>query len=169
MHMKRSTLTLIPTLAKIRDNHAMVTERRWSPFSNGKSFPAARTSLPLCVFAIVEPNAINHVDEDWQQRVESHFAQCRRTDPPADDAIIGGHVVANAPTGIYLDVGCGIPAFLEIIYVPDDGDDGVPRWTKPHDSKLTVMVSHSTNDTISVHQMDYEKWAPEFDAQKKDT
>ena len=105
------------------------------------------------------------IDDDWRQRVELHFSALVPVEPPSKNSILSGIVVANAPKGIYLDVGHGVPAFLEIIYVGENDNSTTPNWTKAHGTKLAVMTSHATDDEISVHQSDYENWAPEFDGQ----
>ena len=108
-------------------------------------------------------NPKNKVDSNWRELVADHFKTATLSEAPARNSIVSGVVVANAPTGIYLDLGCGIPAFLEIMCVDDSDKSMIPHWTKKHGVTLAVMVSHMAEDRLSVHQIDYQYWGPEFE------
>jgi hypothetical protein len=111
----------------------------------------------------MKENPLNIVDDDWAAIVRAHFktAAAVKT-PPADGTLVSGVVIANAPFGIYLDLGCGKPALLEVIYAPMRPDDATfPHWTKQHGASLLVKVSHVDNDIVHVYQWDdYETWKP---------
>ena len=98
----------------------------------------------------------NQIDDDWRARLDSHFSDVAGRLPDAD-SMVSGTVVANAPHGIYVDIGCGIPALLDIVHV-DTSTDGIPQWTKPHGSTVTAKVSTATDTEIVLHQMDMENW-----------
>ena len=100
-----------------------------------------RTIISYVSCPNVKLNPKNKIHDDWQKRVASHFALTALDELAGDDSIIDGIVVANAPDGIYLDVGCGIPAFLEIVNVDDRDESIAPHWTKSHGAKLIEMVS----------------------------
>ena len=98
----------------------------------------------------------NQIDENWRDLLIAHFSGTPRNLASCDDTV-SGTVVANAPHGIYLDIGCGIPALLDIIHV-DPGTAGTPQWTQPTGSKITAKVASLTDSEIVLHQMDMETW-----------
>lgn len=107
----------------------------------------------------MKENPLNLVDDDWAALVKTHFDALPLKALPVEGAIVSGAVIANAPFGIYLDVGCGRPALLEVMYVPDSPDNGtLPHWTKPHGTLLTVRVSYVDDDVVHVDQWGYETW-----------
>lgn len=70
---------------------------------------------------------------------------------------MSGIVNANAPLGIYIDIGCGKPALLEIMYAPAGSDnETLPQWTRPHETLITVRVSYVDDEIVHVDQWDYE-------------
>ena len=100
--------------------------------------------------------ADNQIDDDWRARLDSHFSGVADRLPDAD-YLVSGTVVANAPHGIYVDIGCGIPAILDIIHAAPT-TDGTPQWTKRHGSTITAKVSTASDTEIALHQMDMESW-----------
>ena len=99
----------------------------------------------------------NHIDENWRALLDSHFSFTPH-DLPLPDTIVHGIVVANAPFGIYLDIGCGIPALLDIIHVALDDREPIPQWTHPIGTQLTAKVSDTSDTEIKLHQFEMETW-----------
>jgi hypothetical protein len=99
----------------------------------------------------------NQINENWQELLDSHFSFSPR-DLPMPDAIVHGVVVANAPFGIYLDIGCGIPALLDIIHVALDDREPIPQWTHSIGTRLTAKVSVASDTEIKLHQFEMETW-----------
>lgn len=104
-------------------------------------------------------NPLNVVDEDWAVLVKRHFDAIPLKAMPLEGAIVTGAVIANAPFGIYMDLGCGRPALLEVMHLPECPDKGmIPHWTRPHGMLLTAQVSYIDDDVVHVDQFDYETW-----------
>ena len=54
------------------------------------------------------------IHKNWRKLVGTHF-DFKLTEMPEIGDRVTGTVVANAPFGIWLDIGVGIPSLLEII------------------------------------------------------
>ena len=130
----------------------MVTERRWSPFTNGKSPPAARTSLPLSRASTLSRTPTTIADLLWLTTVIAficyvvgghgrlvQFEGAFSSLPPSDEALRSrlarsGWVVdaieRRPPTGIDIHTSPRVAARLQVTARSRYTTDGrfEPAW-----------------------------------------
>ena len=107
-------------------------------------------------------NPLNQVEADWENVVQNHFADSMPKPIPDHNTIVTGHVVANAPFGIFIDIGYGVPALLDDLYIAQDQPANMdPHWTKQVGSKICAKIGDASGQYLKLHQWDYEQWGPQ--------
>ena len=92
------------------------------------------------------------IHENWGFLVKKHFDFTQSNIPEIGDRVTG-YVVANAHFGIWLDIGSGIPALLEIIqlnekdYPPED----YPQWMPEIGDKIIAKVLSITENSKQIN------------------
>jgi ribosomal protein S1 len=92
------------------------------------------------------------IHKNWRSLVKKQFPFIPSNLPKVGD-IVTGSVVANAPFGIWLDIGFRLPALLEIIqlnenYSPSD----YPNWMPHIGEKMTATVVSIGDREIKLSQ-----------------
>ncbi|QDV46092.1 hypothetical protein Enr13x_59960 [Stieleria neptunia] len=107
-------------------------------------------------------NPLNRFDSDWEEKIRVHFADHIPKPIPDRNTIVTGYVVANAPFGIFVDIGYGVPAVLGDVYIGHDQQQKMdPHWTKPLGTKICAKIGDDTGQYPKLHQWDYEEWGPQ--------
>ena len=104
-------------------------------------------------------NPKNQFDADWEEKVNAHFAGSVPKPLPEHNTTVTGYVVANAPFGIFVDIGYGVPALLDNIHIAHEHPENMyPHWTKPIGSRICAKVGDHSGQFLKLHQWEYEQW-----------
>ena len=92
------------------------------------------------------------IHENWGFLVKKNFDFTQNNIPEIGDRVTG-YVVANAPFGIWLDIGSGIAALLEIIQL-DENDyppEDYPQWLPEIGDTITATVLSITENSKQIN------------------
>jgi len=101
------------------------------------------------------------IHQNWGTLVRKHFLFAKTNLPKVGDSV-EGIVVANAPFGIWLDIGAGIPGLLLIphlddnIYPPKHYPDWMPEIGTKIFSKVVCIEEYSIPQ-IRLQQVSFEE------------
>ncbi|TWT51478.1 hypothetical protein Pla22_42560 [Rubripirellula amarantea] len=105
-------------------------------------------------------NPLNRIDADWEELVREHFATQPLRDAPTHNTRVTGIVIANAPNGVLVDIGIGVPALLDNLTITDDApSDTIPHWTKPIGATIVARVGDDSLPMLRLHQYN-DDWTP---------
>jgi len=101
------------------------------------------------------------IHQNWGTLIGQHFSFTKTNMPKVGDRV-EGIVVANAPFGIWLDIGAGIPGMLFIPYLDDntysakDYPDWIPEIKTKIFSKVVCLQEYPIPQ-ISLQQVSFEE------------